>query len=50
MPQQNIGSGSYSETDNVEALSEEKDRSFDNIGYVIESRLKESEQDRKSVV
>ena len=46
MPQQNIGSGSYSETDNVEALSEEKDRSFDNIGYVIESRLKESEQAR----
>jgi hypothetical protein len=45
MPHENP-QGVFSESDNVEALDNEKDSSFDNLGYVIESRLKESEQAR----
>ena len=36
-------SGLNSESDEVKSLSEERDTAFDNLGSVIESRLKESE-------
>jgi len=39
-------SGLTSESDEVKSLSEEKDESYSNLGYLIESRLKESEQAR----
>ena len=39
-------SGLNSESDEVKSLSEERDTAFDNLGSVIESRLKESEQAR----
>ena len=39
-------SGLNSESDEVQSLSEERDTAFDNLGSVIESRLKESEQAR----
>jgi len=45
MPHDNI-SGLTSESDEVSSLSEEKDKSYSNLGYLIESRLKESEQAR----
>ena len=45
MPHSNT-SGLTSESDEVNSLSEEKDESYSNLGYLIESRLKESEQAR----
>jgi len=45
MPHDNT-SGLTSESDEVSSLSEEKDKSYSNLGYLIESRLKESEQAR----
>ena len=39
-------SGLTSESDEVKSLSEEKDESYSNLGYLIESRLNESEQAR----
>ena len=45
MPHDNI-SGLTSESDEVSSLSEEKDKSYSNLGSLIESRLKESEQAR----
>ena len=45
MPQP-ITSGLNSESDEVKSLSEERDTAFDNLGSIIESRLKESEQAR----
>jgi len=45
MPHSNT-SGLTSESDEVSSLSEEKDESYSNLGYLIESRLKESEQAR----
>lgn len=45
MPQPTT-SGLNSESDGVKSLSEDKDTAFDNLGSVIESRLKESEQAR----
>ena len=45
MPHSNI-SGLTSETDEVTSLSEDKDDSYSNLGSLIESRLKESEQAR----
>jgi len=45
MPHSNI-SGLTSETDGVTSLSEDKDDSYSNLGSLIESRLKESEQAR----
>ena len=39
-------SGLNSESDEVKSLSEERDTAFDNLGSIIESRLKESEQAR----
>jgi len=39
-------SGLTSESDEVKSLSEEKDKSYSNLGALIESRLKESEQAR----
>ena len=39
-------SGLNSESDEVKSLSDERDTAFDNLGSVIESRLKESEQSR----
>ena len=39
-------SGLTSESDEVKSLSEEKESSYSNLGYLIESRLKESEQAR----
>jgi hypothetical protein len=43
MPQP-ITSGLNSESDEVKSLSEERNTAFDNLGSIIESRLKESEQ------
>ena len=45
MPHANT-SGLTSESDEVSSLSEEKDKSYSNLGSLIESRLKESEQAR----
>ena len=45
MPHDNK-SGLTSETDEVTSLSEDKDDSYSNLGSLIESRLKESEQAR----
>ena len=45
MPHSNT-SGLTSESDEVGSLSEEKDKSYSNLGYLVESRLKESEQAR----
>ena len=45
MPHSNT-SGLTSETDEVTSLSEDKDDSYSNLGSLIESRLKESEQAR----
>jgi len=45
MPHSNT-SGLTSESDEVNSLSEDKDESYSNLGYLIESRLKESEQAR----
>ena len=45
MPHDNT-SGLTSESDEVSSLSEEKDKSYSNLGSLIESRLKESEQAR----
>ena len=45
MPHSNTG-GLTSESDEVNSLSEEKDKSYSNLGYLVESRLKESEQAR----
>ena len=45
MPHSNTG-GLTSESDEVNSLSEEKDESYSNLGYLVESRLKESEQAR----
>jgi len=45
MPHNNT-SGLTSETDEVTSLSEEKNDSYSNLGSLIESRLKESEQAR----
>ena len=45
MPHSNTG-GLTSESDEVNSLSEKKDESYSNLGYLVESRLKESEQAR----
>ena len=45
MPHSNT-SGLTSESDEVNSLSEKKDESYSNLGYLVESRLKESEQAR----
>ena len=46
MPHSNIGSSGLSETDEVKSLDDAKDDSYSNLGYIIESRLKEAEQAR----
>jgi hypothetical protein len=46
MPHENTVGGVFSEDDDVTALDNKEDRSFDNLGSIIESRLKESEQAR----
>ena len=46
MPHENTVGGVFSEDDDVTALDNKEDRSFDNLGTIIESRLKESEQAR----
>ena len=46
MPHENTVGGVFSEDDDVTALDNKEDKSFDNLGSLIESRLKESEQAR----
>ena len=46
MPHENTVGGVFSEDDDVTALENKEDKSFDNLGSLIESRLKESEQAR----
>ena len=46
MPHENTVGGVFSEDDDVTALDNKEDKSYDNLGSVIESRLKESEQAR----
>ena len=46
MPHENTVGGVFSEDDDVTALDNKEDKSFDNLGSIIESRLKESEQAR----
>ena len=46
MPHENTVGGVFSEDDDVTALDNKDDRSFDNLGSIIESRLRESEQAR----
>ena len=46
MPHENTVGGVFSEDDDVTALDNKEDKSYDNLGSIIESRLKESEQAR----